>query len=249
MGHIINCCKSNLSGDIETNPGPVFVEPSKTIHAPYCQGNVAVFGTNSGRQCVAMSLCALIYKFTKTAVNTPEDLIVIMDIGNELYSALSRMTRQTYLLLTELPNMVTVLDTNYQLQFSESYTGNLHVNMINEHIPYVMPFVCAIECLLQQNYDSFLVTIQSNTVSVYSMPNGSFKIFDSHARDSFGMASPHGTCVLLEVTSIHDLYEYLKTCYRVNVIFEMKGVKITTHPQLASTGNTSNHGTHTSDVA
>ena len=62
LNHIINCCKFILSGDIETNPGPVFVEPSKTIHAPYSQDNVQVFGTNAGSQCVAMSLCALIYK-------------------------------------------------------------------------------------------------------------------------------------------------------------------------------------------
>ena len=58
LKHMINCCRFNLSGDIETNPGPVFVEPSKTIQAPYSQGNVDVFGTNAGQQCVPMSLCA-----------------------------------------------------------------------------------------------------------------------------------------------------------------------------------------------
>ena len=73
--------------------------------------------------------------------------------------------------------------------------GGLHVLTIDESIPYVMPFACALQNLLQENYDSFLVTIGSNTVSVYLMPNGSLKIFDSHARDSFGIAQPHGTCV------------------------------------------------------
>ena len=48
--------------NIEKNPGPsVYVDATKTIHAPYCQGNVVVFGENAGQQCVAMSLCALIY--------------------------------------------------------------------------------------------------------------------------------------------------------------------------------------------
>ena len=106
--------------------------------------------------------------------------MVIMDIGNELYSALSRLTSQTYLLLNELPNMVTVLDTNYQLQFSESYTGNLHTVTIDENIPYVMPLFAAVQSLLAQNYALFLVTIGCNTVSVYLMLNGSLKIFDSH---------------------------------------------------------------------
>ena len=106
-----------------------------------------------------MSLCALIYKYTETLITGLEDLIVIMSIGNELCSALSRLSSQTYLLLTELPNMVTVLDTTYRLEFSESYTGNLHDVTINENIPYVMPFVCAMESLLQEGFDSFLVTI------------------------------------------------------------------------------------------
>ena len=57
-------------------------------------------------------MCALIYKYNETVINSPDDLIVVMDIGNELYSALSRLSWQTYLLLSELPGMVTVLDTN-----------------------------------------------------------------------------------------------------------------------------------------
>ena len=48
--------------DIEKNPGPsVYVDATKTFHAPYCQGNVAIFEENAGQQCVAMSLCALIH--------------------------------------------------------------------------------------------------------------------------------------------------------------------------------------------
>ena len=81
---------------------------------------------------------------------------------------------------------------------------------------------------LQQSYDSFLVTIGCNTVSVYFMSNGSLKVYDSHPTDSFGMAHPHGTCVLLEVTSVHHLTEYFKTCYRGDVLLELKGVKFTT---------------------
>ena len=39
-----------LSGDIETNPGPFVVDPSKTICAPYSQGNDLVFGSNAGKK-------------------------------------------------------------------------------------------------------------------------------------------------------------------------------------------------------
>ena len=47
---------------MEKNPGPsVYVDATKKVNAPYCQGNVARFGENAGQQCVAMSLCALIH--------------------------------------------------------------------------------------------------------------------------------------------------------------------------------------------
>ena len=50
-----------LLNDLETKPGPKIVDPTKTIAAPYSQGDVEVFGTaNAGTQCVAMSLSALV---------------------------------------------------------------------------------------------------------------------------------------------------------------------------------------------
>jgi hypothetical protein len=105
LNHRVNYCKLSLSGDIEVNPGPAFVNPGKTIHAPYSQGNVDVFGENAGRQCVAISLCSLIYV---PSILDTSALVNIMNLGNELYSMLSRISRQIYLLLTELPTMVTV---------------------------------------------------------------------------------------------------------------------------------------------
>ena len=51
--HRVNFGQFKLSTDIEKNPGPsVYVDANKTIHAPYCQGNVAVFGENARQQCV-----------------------------------------------------------------------------------------------------------------------------------------------------------------------------------------------------
>ena len=47
LNHRLNHFKSSLSGDIETNPGPV-INSTKTIQAPYSQDNVAMFGLNAG---------------------------------------------------------------------------------------------------------------------------------------------------------------------------------------------------------
>ena len=50
LNHKINNIASKLSGDIGTNPGPFEVDPSKTLHSPYSQGNSFVFGLNAGKQ-------------------------------------------------------------------------------------------------------------------------------------------------------------------------------------------------------
>jgi hypothetical protein len=108
--HRISCCKFKLCTDIEKNPGPSYIcqyiDPSKTICAPYSQGNFDMFGENAGQQCVPMSLCSLIYNSSNNSITSSRELIEIMNIGKQLYSALSALSRQTYLLLTELPTMV-----------------------------------------------------------------------------------------------------------------------------------------------
>ena len=72
-----------------------------------------------------MSLAFLMYNKRNDFVSTM-DLVNIMNIGNELYSGLSSLSRQSYLLLTEVPEMIIVFNINYQLQYSPSYTGNIH---------------------------------------------------------------------------------------------------------------------------
>ena len=48
VNHKISNFVSRLLGDIEPNPGPFVLDSSKTIHAPYSQGNSLVFGSNAG---------------------------------------------------------------------------------------------------------------------------------------------------------------------------------------------------------
>ena len=52
------------ANDVEENPGPTIfdvINPMRTVSADYSQGNEALFGENAGKQCVAMSLTAIIY--------------------------------------------------------------------------------------------------------------------------------------------------------------------------------------------
>ena len=224
LNHKINHCKLNLSKDVEINPGPP-IDPLKTIKAPYSQDNVLLFGSNAGTQCVAMSFTSLIHNH-RNGITSSTDLVNIMNTGNELYTALSRLSRQSYLLLTEVPEMITMFNSNYHLQYSPSYTGKI-CSCAMEDFDYCMPLENAIQALIGQSYDSFLLTILSSTVALYCTADGKFKIFDSHARDSFGIPHPQGTCVLLEVNTLNELINYFQMVYQnPEVIFELKGVHI-----------------------
>lgn len=74
----MNYCQSKLHNDIEKNPGPndtIYVDLSKTITALCSQGNTIIFGENAGKQCVAMSLCSLIYNNNNNGIHSSNDLL------------------------------------------------------------------------------------------------------------------------------------------------------------------------------
>ena len=109
-----NIIVNTLGTDIEKKPGPlpVYVDSSKTctIAVPYSQGHEFLFGQNARPQCVAMSLCSLIYN-KKQGISSANYLIQIMNIGNQLYSILSQSASYFYLMQTLLPKML----NNYPL--------------------------------------------------------------------------------------------------------------------------------------
>ena len=150
----------------------------KKIHAPYCQGNVVVFGENAGQQFVAMSLCALIYGKIRR-ITSVDDMNQIMTDGYQLYSRLPLLTRQSMLMLTKLPEMVTVFERFFQLKCSESCTCNMHGDARIEGYHYCMP----LETLLALTCTSLILTVGITGVN-------------SHARDMYGNSHGHGTCVL-----------------------------------------------------
>ena len=51
-------------------------------------------------------------------------LVSIMNIGNQLYSRLSQLTTESFLMQTELPTLLNVFETDYELQYNESYTAS-----------------------------------------------------------------------------------------------------------------------------
>ena len=114
------------------------------------KATLLVFGESAGQQCVAMSLCALIY--SKIRITSVDDMIQIMTVGYQLYSSLSLLTRQSMLMLTKFPEMFTVFERFFQLKCSESCTCNMHGDARIEGYHYCTP----LETLSALNYNSFI---------------------------------------------------------------------------------------------
>ena len=128
-------------------------------------------------------------------------------------------------MLTDLPGMVRIFET----QYSESYVGNLFGNCFPiEGFAYCATLTEAFNSLLRQNYDSFILTIGCSAVAIFCLPDGRIKVFDSHSRDAFGMAHSEGNYVLIEILSVSNLLEYFQTLYAQvpDITFEVKGVHI-----------------------
>ena len=220
-----------LSNDVEENPGPVnineVVDRSHTVHADFHQGNELMFGSSAGKQCVAMSLCSIVYNEIKS-VNIWEPSIMnqILYYGNNLYSVVSQSLNQDFLLLNEVPELVDTENDTFHLQYSESFSGALFMTVNND--PYVTLEHAFKEIFFTTNYKSCLLTIGMNTVAIIMPFPDVFKVFDSHSRDLHGMPCASGCCVLTSVEGVQNLVHYfqLTSCNQnVYIPFELKGVK------------------------
>ena len=117
-----------------------------------------------------MSLCSLIYNDTQ-GISSANDLIQIMNIGNQFYSSLSQLTRQAYLMQSELPTALNVFDTDYQLEYSESYSGTVHQEISIEGYQYCTSLRRAFESIISESYTNFILTVGCVAVATYCNSN------------------------------------------------------------------------------
>ncbi|XP_044171263.1 uncharacterized protein LOC122955565 [Acropora millepora] len=216
---------------VEENPGPTIfdvIDPTRTICADYSQGNVALFGENAGKQCVAMSLTAIIYHHIQDMnLWTSSTLSNILTIGNNLYISIRCSVRTNdYLLLTDVPHIVSICNKVYILEYSESLTGSLFLTSNNGPYMTLQNSLTEVFSNCQLKYNCCLLTIGINTVAVFKDSEQSFKIFVGYSRDLHGMPHSFGKCTLLTIEGIGNLVSYLQiSCSQIGVVpFEIKGV-------------------------
>ena len=122
---------------MEENPGPTVynvVAPAKTVCADCSQSNTRKFGQNAGKQCVAMCLTAVLHNQIKNVNEWDSSFLnAILCTGNSLYGCISHSINKSYLLLTDLPGMVSVFGQIYHLHYSSPFAGDLFMTANNLH--------------------------------------------------------------------------------------------------------------------
>ena len=88
----------------------------------------------------------------------------------------------------ELPTVLNVFDTDYQLEYSESYPGIVHQGITIEGYQYCTSLQRAFELL------NFRHQFHINSRVYCCNSNMGFQIFDSHDRDVYGRGQPVYMC-------------------------------------------------------
>ena len=169
-----------LSNDVEENPGPRtlndIVDLTYSVHADFNQaGSELMFGMNAGKQCVAMSLYAIVYKEIKS-VNIWDGLMLnsILMCGNSLYGIISQIINKSYLLLTNVSEFVDIDNHTFNLQYSNSFSGALHMG--ENSPPHVTLKHALNEVFVSMHYSSCLLKSGMSTVAIPMPFRGVFKI-------------------------------------------------------------------------
>ena len=159
-----------MANDVEENPGPTLydiVHPSKTICADFSQSNARKFGQNAGKQCVAMSLTAIVQTQLKNITTWDSSFLnEILCVGNNLYIYIHNSINKDYLLLSDVPEMVSVDNKVYCLQYSVSFSGDVFKIYDDEPFYTLKTALNKIFSPTELNYQHCLLTIDCITVAI-----------------------------------------------------------------------------------
>ena len=106
------------------------------------------------------------------------------------------MQANDYLLLTDVPCIVSLYNKVYTLKYSDSLTGRLFMTLQNSLVEVFS------SSRVRLNYNCCLLTAGISAVALFKSSEQSFKIFNSHAKDFYGMPHSFGKCTLLSIEGL-----------------------------------------------
>uniref|UniRef100_A0A8W8JJZ6 Endonuclease/exonuclease/phosphatase domain-containing protein n=1 Tax=Magallana gigas TaxID=29159 RepID=A0A8W8JJZ6_MAGGI len=135
------------------------------------------------------------------------------------------------IVVQDLPDMIEISGKMMHIRKKDSITATVDSE---EKIDYsafdrCMPLDIAIQESLIGTDGCFICAV--NQTFVIMKHNQEFFLFDSHARNSFGLVDPNGRSLLMQLADISQVYEYCSNLAqgiaRENQWFEVTGVNVT----------------------
>ena len=223
----MKCCQAVNS----TQTNHEAVDQTMVARGSCHQGDVR-FGSNCGKQCVAMCLSAIMRSQTKCMkywqMNEMEN---VLNTGNELYGFLQRSStvNNEYLLVSELPTELNVYENNFSMNYGEPVTGTFNENDSTLEEYNMVSLKKAVEQTIQKHQACF-ICFHGNTFAVI-YHGGIYYVFDSHSRSIHGSQVQEGTSILIHAISWHGVYRYCVNLAQSmnlsdNEQFEITGVNL-----------------------
>ncbi|CAG2226514.1 unnamed protein product [Mytilus edulis] len=198
-----------------------------SVQGSFHQGDLR-FGLNSGKQCVANCCSALAFSKLKDLTYWDQKYLdKVLIYGNDLYSRVSGNNH--HLLISDLPPILDISGTLMQLSLKESISAVIDTSETIDFSEFgnSLPLDQALQESLV-DYDACFICAYDTSFLALKHGQGLF-LFDSHARNEFGLKHSNGKSLLLKLSSLDHLYQYCCNMVpgaRQNQWFEVTGVSI-----------------------
>ncbi|VDI62913.1 Hypothetical predicted protein [Mytilus galloprovincialis] len=197
------------------------------VQGSFHQGDIR-FGLNSGKQCVANCCSALAFSKLKDLTQWDQKYLdKVLIYGNDLYSRVSGNNH--HLLISDLPPILDISGKLMQLSLKESISAVIDTSETIDFSEFgnSLPLDQALQESLV-DYDACFICAYDTSFLALKHGQDLF-LFDSHARNEFGLKHSNGKSLLLKLSSLDHLYQYC--CNMVsgasqNQWFEVTGVSI-----------------------
>ena len=217
-----------LSGDIESNPGPVTYKIQKSVSGTFHQGH-SKFGNTSGIQCCCNALFAICFSLIKkVSIWKSWDLDYILEKGDAVFKMIG-IPRA--LSMNELPHSIEIESNNVEIEMLTEYFGVLGQNELFEN----HKTTCDIG-------NGLIFTTGGFSFSLIWSKNCVF-LFDSHSRDNNGAFLSTGSSILLSFKSLIDVQHYIKTEYAkqfanfYEMQYDLQYIRVTTKANASEISN------------
>ena len=206
------------------------------------QGN-PVFGRFAGTQCTAVAYIAILISVCISPIQfwNSQNISTAIEYGSLLHADVLGLQGRYFdqapmLLHNELPRTVRLYNNMFVTADIETDTIFGMINRNNDTFNPVNIGLCFFDALQTAFAISpnLLVTIGGTTIAIIHSDNR-YYLFDSHARDYMGRATPDGNAVIMNYGTINDITRYIDETYN-RQLFEISPV-IVPSSELLPTSN------------